>query len=97
MSLAGLRCVAGWWDRSSGGLLGEAKKAEERKAAQWKAVKPVEKQVRIHPTCGCHTGCKAFGGSAWRVRGEWWLTARCVLQAPKTAAAPAPAPAPEGE
>ena len=62
LSSAGLRCVAGWWDRSSGGLLGEAKKAEERKAAQWKAVKPVEKQVRIHPICGCHTGCKAFGG-----------------------------------
>ena len=62
LSSAGLRCVAGWWDRSSGGLLGEAKKAEERKAAQWKAVKPVEKQVRTHPICGCHTGCKPSGG-----------------------------------
>ena len=55
--------MAGWWDRSSGGLLGEAKKAEERKAAQWKAVKPVEKQVRIHPHLRMPYGLQAF----WRV------------------------------
>ena len=62
LSLAGLRCVAGWWDRSSGGLLGEAKKAEERKAAQWKAVKPVEKQVRAPSNLRMPHGCKPLAG-----------------------------------
>ncbi len=31
-----------WWDRCNEGLLGEAKLRAERKAAQWKAVKPIE-------------------------------------------------------
>jgi hypothetical protein len=31
-----------WWDRCQDGLLGEAKLRAERKAAQWKAVKPIE-------------------------------------------------------
>ena len=31
-----------WWDRCNDGLLGEAKQRAERKAAQWKAVKPIE-------------------------------------------------------
>ena len=31
-----------WWDRCNEGLLGEAKKRVERKAAQWKAVTPIQ-------------------------------------------------------
>jgi Ca2+-binding EF-hand superfamily protein len=67
-----------WWDRCNEGLLGEAKLRAERKAAQWKAVKPIEsnysgakpesKAKALDASARRYTGGKAGGAAAPRLR-----------------------------